>query len=177
MDEKDIILKMSDAENVIHQRIFIIRGYKVMFDKDLAELYGISTGRFNEQAKRNIERFPGDFAFQLTVEEFESLRSQFAISNVGRGGRRHVPYAFTEHGVSMLSAILNSKQAILMSIFIVRAFIKMRESLDNYKDLALKMGELESNQIKDHSKLNEVYCALQRLISNPIKSKGKLGFN
>ncbi len=140
-------------------------------------MYGVSTGRFNEQVRRNIERFPSDFTFQLNEEEYESLRSQIAISKIGRGGSRYLPYAFTEHGVVMLSSVLNSKQAILMSIFIVRAFIKMRESLDNYKDLAIKIGQIEVGQIRDHAMLKNVHEVVKHLLEPQIKPKNKIGFN
>lgn len=168
-------------EEVIKQRIFMIRGQKVMLDRDLAELYGVKTGHLNEQVKRNLDRFPADFAFKLIQEEDDSLRSQFAISNIGRGGRRYIPYVFTEHGVAMLSAILNSKKAIQMSIFIVRAFIKMRESLDKYKDLSIKINEIESDQKQQGKLLIHVHSAVKGLINKtlveePVKKKNKMGF-
>jgi len=112
------------AQNVesIRNKIYIIRGQKVMLDYDLAELYGVLTSRLNEQIKRNINRFPEDFAFQLNDVEFKALISQIATSKVGRGGRRKLPYVFTEHGVAMLSSVLNSDRAIKMNIYIIRAF-------------------------------------------------------
>src|SRR3954471_4026126 len=105
-----------NTEEIIKQRIFIIRGKKVMIDKDLAEIYGVPTMRLNEQVKRNIKRFPNDFMFQLSDDEFESLISQIAISKQGRGGRRKIPYAFTEQGVAMLSSVLKSELAVQMNI-------------------------------------------------------------
>lgn len=176
-EKNQIQVDVNNAEEVIKQRIFIIRGHKVMIDYDLAELYGVSTGRLNEQVKRNINRFPIDFAFQLNTEEFDFLMSQIAISKIGRGGRRKLPYAFTEHGVAMLSAVLNSEKAIQMSIFIVRAFIKMRESLEIYKDLALKIGEIEINQIHDHAILKNIHNAVKHLLEKPEKPKNKIGFS
>lgn len=157
--------------------IFIIRDQKVMIDSDLAELYGVSTKRFNEQVKRNLDRFPEDFLFQLTEIEYENLRSQFATSSLGYGGRRYLPYVFTEHGVAMLSAILSSKQAILMSIFIVRAFIKMRESLDSHRELAIKIGEIEIRQLQDHSMIKNVHEVVKHLLHKPDIPKNKIGFN
>jgi len=116
-----------------------------MFDGDLAELYGVPTKRLNEAVKRNRERFPEDFMFQLNGEEFDTLRSQIATSS-SSGGRRYLPYAFTEHGVAMLSSVLRSKRAVQMNILIVRAFVKMRELLVSPKDLAARVEKLEANQ-------------------------------
>ena len=171
-----------NPDEIIKQRIFVLRGQKVMLDSDLAELYGIPTKGFNRSVLRNASRFPNDFMFQLTKEEYESLRYQIGTSNTGRGGRRYLPTAFTEHGVAMLSSVLNSQRAIEMNIFIIRAFIKMRESLDNYKDLSLKIGEIESKQKDQGVLLIHVHSAVKdlmkkTLIAKPAKKKGKLGFN
>jgi phage regulator Rha-like protein len=130
----------------IERRIYVVRGQKVMFDSDLAELYDSLTKNLNLAVRRNAYRFPPDFMFQLTKEEAEALRLQFATSKDGRGGRRYRPYVFTEHGVAMLSAVLNSERAVQMSIHIVRAFIKMRELLAANEDLARKVGQIESTQ-------------------------------
>ena len=176
-DENDSQFKITKAEEVIRNRILIIRECKVMLDRDLAELYGVSTKRFNEQVRRNTERFPPDFMFQLTQAEYENLRSQIATSSSSYGGRRYLPYAFTEHGVAMLSSILSSKQAILMNIFIIRAFIKMRESLDNYRDLSIKIGEIEVNQIHDHAMIKNVNEVVKHLLDKPNRRKYKIGFN
>lgn len=174
-ENKELQSTQQKAEDVIKQRIFIIRGQKVMLDVDLAELYGVKTKRFNEQVKRNSNRFPGDFIFQLTVEEKEEV-----VANCDHLQKlkfsHNLPYAFTEHGVAMLSAILNSEQAVQMSIFIVRAFIKIRESLDQHNSLAIKIGEIEVNQIKDHKVLEELYFEIKQLTNRPIKPKGKIGF-
>jgi hypothetical protein len=131
---------------IIERRIYVIRGQKVMLDSDLAQLYEVPTKRFNEAVKRNNDRFPADFMFQLTDEEAQSLRSQIATSNIGRGGRRYLPYVFTEHGVAMLSAVLRSTRAVHMSILIVRAFVRLRELLSTHKDLARKIEEIETAQ-------------------------------
>ncbi len=176
MPENTSPLEQIKAEEIIKQRIFIIRGRKVMIDNDLAELYGVKTKRFNEQVKRNSERFPKDFMFQLTQGEYENLRSQFATGSQKHRDRRFLPYAFTEHGVAMLSAVLNSEQAVQMSIFIVRAFIKMRESLETYKDLAIKIGEIEVTQIQDHAILKTVHNVVKQLLEPPIKHKEQVGF-
>jgi hypothetical protein len=123
------------ATEVIQQKIYLIRGHKVMLDRDLAAVYGVQTFRLNEAVKRNISRFPTDFMFQLTKEESEALISQTAISKTGRGGRRTLPYAFTEQGVAMLATVLNSEQAVQMSIAIIRVFVKLREMIATHKDL------------------------------------------
>lgn len=126
----------------IVQAIRVIRGQKVLLDADLAALYGVETKRFNEQVKRNQQRFPEDFMFQLTDEEFDDLRSQNATSNRGRGGRRYLPYAFTEHGAIMAATILNSPWATEVSVYVVRAFVKLRELLASHRALAKRLEEL-----------------------------------
>ena len=128
---------------VIERRIYLIRGLKVMIDADLAALYQVLTKNLNKAVARNKERFPEDFMFQLTKEEAESLRFQIGTSNTSRGGRRYLPYVFSEHGVAMLSSVLNSKRAVQMNIVIIRAFIKLREVLATQKDLARKIDDLE----------------------------------
>ena len=131
-----------------------IRGVRIMLDRDLAEIYGVPTFRFNEAIKRNRDRFPPDFMFQLTREEFDSLRSQIAMSKpenssqiamskTGRGGRRTLPYAFTEHGALQAANVLRSKRAVQMSLFVIRAFVKMRETLLGTRELAKKLAALE----------------------------------
>jgi hypothetical protein len=127
---------------LIEQRIYTIRGVRVILDSDLAALYGVPTKRLNEQYRRNRKRFPEDFAFQLTAEEAKSLRSQIATSS-SHGGRRYRPYAFTEYGGLMAANILNSTRALQMSIFVVRAFAKMREALRGTPELARKLAALE----------------------------------
>src|SRR6516225_5669510 len=120
-----------------------LRGHKVILDKNLAELYGVPTWRLNEQVKRNRRRFPDDFMFQLEIDEVEALRSQNAISKSGRGGRRYSPYAFTEHGAIMAASVLNSPCAVEVSVFVVRAFVKLRQMLASNEKLAAKIDELE----------------------------------
>ncbi len=161
----------------VSQRIFLIRGQKVMIDSDLSELYGVSTIRLNEQVRRNIDRFPDDFMFQISKEEYESLRSQIAISNSVRGGRRYLPYAFTEHGVSMLSSVLKSPRAVQLNILIIRAFIRIREILSSNKELAYKIEELEREQKVQNRHINAVYSMLEKLMSEPTKPKGPIGFS
>lgn len=120
-----------------------IRGIRVMLDSDLAKIYGVPTFRFNEAIKRNRHRFPPDFMFQLTGEEFDSLKSQIAMSKAGRGGRRTLPYAFTEHGALQAANVLRSPRAVQMSVFVIRAFVKMREALRGTPELARKLAALE----------------------------------
>jgi phage regulator Rha-like protein len=124
-------------------RIVWLRGEKVLLDADLAKLYGVSTARLNEQVKRNAARFPRDFAFRLTYHELRALMSQFAISNDGRGGTRKLPLAFTEHGALMAASVLNTARAIQTSVYVVRAFVRLREALVAHKELAKKLQDLE----------------------------------
>jgi len=128
---------------LIERRIYLIRGQKVLIDFDLADLYGVSTKQLNQQVSRNKKRFPEDFMFRLTKEEADALRSQFVTSNTGRGGRRYLPYAFTEQGVAMLSSVLNSEnseQAIEVNIMIMRAFVKLRQTLESNEELNRKFA-------------------------------------
>jgi hypothetical protein len=158
MAKYEIALPAAQVESII----LTVRGHKVILDSDLAALYGVTTSRLNEQVRRRPERFPSDFAFQLTVEEAIGLRSHSAISKAqvltppnvtilrsqsatsrSRGGRRYLPYAFTEHGAIMAATVLNSPEAVRMSVFVVRAFVKMREALVQTRELAAKLAELE----------------------------------
>jgi len=133
----------------IEKAILLIRGEKVILDSESAMLYGVTTSRLNEQVKRNQERFPVDFAFRLTKQEFTHLMSQFAISSSKHGGRRKLPYAFTEHGAIMAANVLSSKRAVEASVQVVRAFVKLRQMLASNAELALKLDELERKY--DHS--------------------------
>ena len=163
---------------IIENKIFIIRGMKVMFDRDLAVLYEIETGALNRAVKRNIERFPDFFMFQLTEEEFDSLRCQIGISNMGKGGRRYLPYVFTEHGVLMLSSVLNSKKAIAVNIQIMQAFIKLREMALLHKDLTQRLDEMEHKFIQYARDMNinieDIYKQLNYLTD--ITKPSKIGF-
>lgn len=161
----------------ISERILLVRGVKVMLDADLAGIYGVPTMRLNEQVKRNRDRFPSDFMFQLTKGEAGCLISQIATSKNGRGGRRNLPYAFTEQGVSMLSSVLNSKRAVQMNIFIIRTFIKIREILSSNKELSYKIEELEKEQKVQNKHINAIYSILGKFLEEPIKTKGPMGFN
>ncbi|MCR5126394.1 MAG: ORF6N domain-containing protein [Treponema sp.] len=140
--------EMINTENAIRSKILEIRGKQVMIDRDLAELYGTETKRLNEQVKRNIERFPEDFMFQLNETEFENWRSQFATSNADKMGVRRAPYAFTEHGVTMLASVLKSETAVKASIQIVRAFVAMRHFLQNNAEIFAELKSLRQHQIE-----------------------------
>lgn len=158
--------------------IYEIRGYKVMLDSDLAFLYEVPTKRLNEAVKRNITRFPQNFMFQLTQEETEILRSQIATSNKARGGRRTLPYVFTEQGVAMLSSVLNSERAIQINIQIMNTFVQMRQWAIENKDLANRISELETYFIehcKDNKReLQEIYNAIDLLLDRT--KPAKIGF-
>jgi len=138
---------------VIERRIYLVRSQKVMLDADLAALYQVSTKAFNQAVRRNIERFPEDFMFQLTSEEARLLRSHFVTSNIGRGGNRYLPFVFTEHGVAMLSSVLKSKCAVQMNILIIRAFVKLREMFATHiglgKEISKARGEPETSRFSD----------------------------
>ena len=174
---------------IIENLIYEIRGHKVMLDSDLAELYNIQTFRLNEAVKRNIERFPSDFMFQLTNDEWNNLISQIAISSLDKtwGGRRTAPYAFTEHGVLMLSSVLNSKKAIEVNIAIMRAFIKLRQlalkttsKIDEIKELKtillLHIDNTDKRFAEHSKKINQIIEALNNLTEEPIKPKRPTGF-
>ena len=145
----------------IERTILLIRGQKVMLDSDLAELYGVSTKRLNEQVRRNASRFPPDFMFQLTTEEAEDLRSQIATSKGGRGGRRYLPYVFTEQGVAMLSSVLKSDRAVQVNIEIMRAFVRLRYMIATHEDLARRLAELEHRQDEHAEKFAVILELLQ----------------
>jgi len=155
--------------------ILTIRGQRVMLDSDLAKIYGVSTKHLNQQVKRNLERFPQDFMFQLTEIEEEYLRSQFVTSKPGRGGRRYLPYVFTEHGALMLANVLNSSTAVAASIQVVRAFIRLRQMMISHTELAQKLEALEK---KYDSQFKVVFDALKQLMTLPPETpKRRIGFH
>jgi len=160
----------------IAQAIRWVRGEKVLLDFDLAALYGVTTGALNRAVKRNKERFPADFMFQLTAEETKSLIFQFGISK-GRGGRRHFPYAFTEQGVAMLSSVLNSARAVKVNIAIMRAFVELRQTLETNRDLALKFSELESRVAKHDQEIAAIIEAIRQLMAPAEKPRRETGFH
>ena len=169
---------MSETSLIPHQRIeraiLVIRGHKVLLDADLAALYDVDTGALNRAVKRNRDRFPHDFMFQLTEDEAERLRTQFGISK-GRGGRRYLPYAFTENGVAMLSSVLNSKRAIQVNIAIMRVFTRLRELLASHADLLRRLDEIEKKYDKQ---FQVVFEAIRQLMTPPEEpTKPPMGFS
>ncbi|MEY2828355.1 MAG: hypothetical protein RIQ33_213 [Bacteroidota bacterium] len=165
MKKKTTEIALADERMI--NKIYIIRGQKVMLDTDLAELYEVDTFRLNESVRRNIERFPKDFMFQLNSEELKSLTSQFAMSNVkpkGRGGRRTLPYAFTEHGILMLSSVLKSEKAVQVNIHIMRIFTKTRELLLTHKDILLKLEQMDKKVSGHDKQIKMLFDYLKQLI-------------
>ena len=160
---------------VIEKKILSIRGHKVMLDSELAELYGVPTKALKQAVKRNIKRFPDDFMFALTYQEVRNLRSQIVTSSPSSwGGSRYSPMAFTEHGVAMLSSVLNSERAIEVNILIIRAFIKLREMIVSQKDLVRRLDDLEK---KYDGQFRIVFDAIRQLMAPPMKPKRKIGFD
>jgi hypothetical protein len=172
----------------IDSRILLVRGRKVLLDADLATLYGVQTRRLNEQVRRNLARFPADFMFHLTDAEFELLMSQFATSNPGRGGRRKRPLVFTEHGALMAATVLNSARAVEVGLYVVRAFVRLRETLATHKDLASKLHVLEKKTealalrhdgfaASTRLQLRQVFDAIRELMRAPEPAKRRpIGF-
>lgn len=173
---------MTIAPEQIAHHILVVRSQKVLLDSHLAALYGVTTKRLNEQVKRNAERFPEDFMFQLTATEIAGLRSQLATSNrsAGRGGRRYAPYAFTEHGAIQAANVLNSPKAVEMGIYVVRAFLKLREVLASNKDLARRFEQLEvrlHKKLADHDEaIAAILSAIRQLMSPPAPRQRPIGF-
>jgi hypothetical protein len=165
-------MKQLLPSETIEQKIFLLRGHKVMLSPHLAELYGVETRILVQAVKRNIKRFPVDFMFQLTHQEFENLKSQIVISSWG-GSRRARPYAFTEHGAVMLASILNSPIAVQSSIMVVRVFVRLREIMATHKYLARKIDDMEK---KYDAQFKVVFEAIRRLLTLPEKPKERIGF-
>ena len=168
------------AAPAIEKRILVVRERQVMLDEDLADLYGVETRRLIEQVKRNIERFPADFMFQLSKEEAAALRSQSATSGAGRGGRRYAPYVFTEQGVAMLSGVLRSKRAVAVNIEIMRAFVELRRAAASDAAIEKRLEHLER---ETHAKLGQhdqqlaqIFQAIRQLISPPARPRRQVGF-
>ena len=161
----------------IESRIYEIRGQRIMFDRDLAELYGVRTKALKQAVSRNIERFPPDFMFILTYQEFANLRSQIVTSSSRQwGGTRYKPMAFTEQGVAMLSSVLRSKRAAQVNIEIMRAFVRLREMLSTHKELAQKIAELEERLGEHDEQIQVIFEAIHQLMSPPDKPPKKIGF-
>lgn len=183
MSQSDSLLPLE----MITQRIVVLREQKVLLDADLAALYGVETGRFNEQVRRNAARFPTDFMFQLNAEEYAALISQFATSKPGRGGRRKLPWAFTEHGAIMAASLLNSPRAIEVSVYVVRAFVRLRELVASHKELGQRLDDLEQATgvltlqqdtfaRNTRAQLKQVFETLRELTRPPDQPKRSIGF-
>lgn len=167
--------KITAITRKIESRILWLRGRKVILDSDLAELYGVAVKRLNEQVKRNAARFPGDFRFRLSPAEQQCLRSQIATSK-GRGGRRYQPYAFSEHGAIMAATILNSDRAVSMSIFVVRAFVRVREAWATNHKIVAKLRDLESRVDNHDDDIEEILDTIRELMIPPPSSGRRIGF-
>lgn len=167
--------KIISAERVL-QSIRWIRGQKVLLDSDLATLYGVTTGNLNKAVKRNVDRFPSDFMFQLEPEELANLKFQFGIPSWG-GRRRSRPHVFTEQGIAMLSSVLNSERAVKVNIAIMRAFVKLRRMLDTNRELAQKFSELERRVGKHDEEIVEILEAIRQLMTPPEKPPREIGFH
>ena len=162
----------------IEPLIKTIRGQKVILDGDLARLYGVTTKRLNQQVRRNIHRFPDDFLFQLTQDEADSLRLQIATLNVGRGQhRKYPPLAFTEHGAFMAATVLNSPQAIEMSVFVVRTFVKLRHLVLGHQELAAKLDQLERKVAGHDQSIQQIIAAIRQLTTAPKPQPRRMGFH
>lgn len=169
------------TDEAIINKIFLIREQKVMLDADLAEIFGVTTGNLNKAVSRNLKRFPADYMFQLTNEEFKNLIFQNGISSWG--GRRKAPYAFTEHGVLMLSNVLKSEIAVEVSLRIIRIFIKLREMIISHKDIQLKLEQIEKNMILQDNRTNQnehdiqiIFNTLKQLLNPPQEPREPIGF-
>ena len=172
MDKKRSLI----PQERIEKSILLIRGQKVILDRDLADLYGVETRVMKQAVRRNIKRFPNDFMFELSKKEFDDWRSQFVISNRDKIGLRYRPMAFTEQGVAMLSSVLNSDRAIQVNIEIMRAFVRLRQMLATHKQLARKLAELEHHLESHDQQIQAIFEAIRQLMSPSERSKRKIGF-
>jgi phage regulator Rha-like protein len=171
------------AEEVVISKIYVIRGQKVMLDRDLADLYGVETKVLKQAVRRNIDRFPLDFMFQMTEEELDNWRSQFVTSKQDRQGLRYAPFCFTEQGATMLSCVLNSERAISVNILIIRVFTKLREMVSTHKDILIKLEQIEKAMLLQDSKMNKheeeiqaILEALKELLNPPTEPRPRIGF-
>tara|TARA_R110002072_G_scaffold104180_1_gene228545 strand:- start:3 stop:527 length:525 start_codon:yes stop_codon:yes gene_type:complete len=166
--------KITIPDEVIINKIYVIRGQKVMLDRDLAELYDVETRRLKEQVRRNINRFPEEFMFELTKEELEEWRTEYASSNRDVMGIRIAPFVFTEHGILMLSSVLSSEKAVQMNIQIIKTFVQLRKLANNYEEIMAKIQQIES---QTNEQFSEIYQVLQNLISKPEeKPRKEIGY-
>ncbi len=160
----------------VDSKIFVLRGQRVILDRDLAELYGVQVRNLNQQAKRNAKRFPDAFRFQLSPHELKILRSQNVISREGHGGARYRPYAFTEHGAIMAATVLNSERAIEMSVFVVLAFVRMRRAIAGNRNVLTKLAELERRLESHDTDIQDLMNAIRELMSPPEPTRTRIGF-
>ncbi len=160
----------------VDSKIFVLRGQRVILDRDLAELYGVQVRQLNQQAKRNAKRFPPAFRFQLSLHELKILRSQNVISSQGHGGTRYLPYAFTEHGAIMAATVLNSERAIEMSVFVVLAFVRMRRAIAGNRNVLTKLAELERRLEGHDTDIQDLMNAIRELMSPPEPTRSRIGF-
>jgi hypothetical protein len=176
MAKKKTIKRIASVNEIEHA-IHVVRGQRVMLDSDLAKLYGVPTHRLNEQVSRNKERFPNDFAYQLTSQEFTSLISQIAISKGGRGGRRKLPWVFTEQGVAMLSSVLKSPTAVRVNIEIMRAFVRMRQLLSTPGELVEQLTKLKETVQLHDGQIKAIAQVLQQMMEKPPVPQRRIGFH
>ena len=169
--------KATIVSKPVEQSIMMLRGQKIILDSDLAALYGVSVKRLNQQVRRNVDRFPDDFLFQLSEEEHQVLRLQNATSNTGSGGRRYAPFAFTEHGAIMAATVLNSQRAIEMSVFVVRAFVKLREVLATHRELSVKLAELEHRMDTNDRAIQQIFNTIKKLMLPIAPVRRRIGFD
>ena len=168
---------ISVTQTLIESKIYFIRGQKVMLDYELAEMYGVETRALKQAVKRNIERFPEDFMFEMTEKELNNWRSHFVTSNSLKMGLRYKPFCFTEHGVLMLSSVLRSEQAVQVNIQIMRVYSKMKELLLLHKDILIKLEKLESTTDKHDKEIKTIFAFIKKLVEQPIKEKtARIGF-
>jgi hypothetical protein len=170
------VKRRTTLASAVQSRILLLRHQRVILDTDIADLYGVPVKVLNQQVKRNRERFPADFVFRLTSKEDAVLRSQFVTSKQGRGGRRYAPYAFTEHGAIMAATVLNSERAVQMSVFVVRAFVRLREMLATNRKLAGKIDELENRLDTHDSTIQDLIEAIKELMKPEDPPRKSIGF-
>ena len=170
------VKRRTTLASAVESRILLLRHQRVILDTDIADLYGVPVKVLNQQVKRNRERFPADFVFRLTSKEDAVLRSQFVTSKQGRGGRRYAPYAFTEHGAIMAATVLNSERAVQMSVFVVRAFVRLREMLATNRKLAGKIDELENRLDTHDSTIQDLIDAIKELMKPEDPPRKRIGF-
>jgi hypothetical protein len=163
-------------DEIIIGKIYFIRQQKIMIDRDLAELYGVETKVLKQAVRRNLNRFPPDFMFEMDEDEFENWRTQFATSKEDKQGLRYAPFCFTEQGVTMLSCILNSERAVAVNIRIIRIFTRLREMLLTHKDILLKLEQLEQQVVQHSEDIQMIFTALKELLHQPREPRPRIGF-